>query len=238
MIIVGHRGARGEYPENTLQGFLYSQDIGLRHLEYDLRLSRDLEAFIHHDESLLRTCGDDTIASTKTMEQLRQYEANRDQQHNCPASIPSLRDVFEQCQKIESTQLEVKSDYPDIIDHLVPQIITTVKACKQQQKVIITSFDRYVLDVAQRLDPTINRGFLCETEGVDAIATAIELNCSWVIWHYPMLTAEQVQQAHEAGLRVSVFTVNKLDEMKRCEKLGVDSLITDYPSLALQHFLQ
>jgi len=38
------------------------------------------------------------------------------------------------------------------------------------------------------------------------------------------------------GLKTSVFTVNKLEDMQFCHSLGIDSLITDYPSLALQHF--
>ncbi|CAH0989995.1 Glycerophosphodiester phosphodiesterase, cytoplasmic [Sinobacterium norvegicum] len=236
MIIVGHRGARGEYPENTLQGFEYTQALGIRQLEYDLRLSRDLAVFTLHDESLARTCGIDTVASTQTLSQLQALSANADFIASPAATIASLEQVFEHCSDIELSQLEVKTDYPDLIDRLVPEIIAIVQKFQQQQRVVITSFDQYVLRVARRIDANITRGFLCEQADIDAVATAIELGCNWVIWDYPLLDSVEITRAKQQGLQVSVFTVNEVADMDKCLHLGIDSMITDFPSRALQHF--
>jgi glycerophosphoryl diester phosphodiesterase len=236
MIIVGHRGARGEYPENTLEGFQYSEALGIRQLEYDLRLSRDFAVFVHHDESLHRTCGIDKIASSLTLSQLQALDANADFATSPAATIASLEQVFAQCQQIEFSQLEVKHDYPDVIDRLVPEIIGTVRRQRQQHKVVITSFDRYVLEVARRIDASISRGLLCEEANIDAVTVALRLGCDWVIWDYSLLDQAQITQAKLMGLKISVFTVNDIDAMERCRQLGVDSMITDYPTRALQHF--
>ncbi len=236
MHIVGHRGARGEYPENSLQGFLYCQQRGIKHVEYDLRLSRDLAAFIHHDETLQRTCGVDAIASTKTLAELQALTANVDSDTTKAATIPSLADVFTQCPEFSFSQLEVKSDYPDLIDRLVPEIIDNITKFERQKNTVITSFDTYVLKVSKRINRAISRGLLCEDAAMDAVSEALALGCDWVIWALPLLSKTKVEAAKQAGLKTSVFTVNKLEDMQFCHRLGIDSLITDYPSLALQHF--
>jgi glycerophosphoryl diester phosphodiesterase len=56
MYIVGHRGARGEAPENTIAGFRHAIVRGVRYLEFELRLSSDNEIVIVHDETVDRTC--------------------------------------------------------------------------------------------------------------------------------------------------------------------------------------
>jgi glycerophosphoryl diester phosphodiesterase len=65
---------------------------------------------------------------------------------------------------------------------------------------------------------------------------ALRLGCDWVIWDYSLLDQAQITQAKLMGLKTSVFTVNDIDAMERCRQLGVDSMITDYPTRALQHF--
>ena len=58
MIVVGHRGAQGEAPENTVAGVRHAIDRGVRHLEIDLRLSSDGRLVVLHDDKLKRTTGD------------------------------------------------------------------------------------------------------------------------------------------------------------------------------------
>ena len=57
MIVIGHRGARGEAPENTLVSFLHAREAGVRHFELDVRLSFDDRPVVIHDDTLLRTTG-------------------------------------------------------------------------------------------------------------------------------------------------------------------------------------
>ena len=59
MRIIGHRGARGEAPENTLGGFQYIHDLGIRAVEFDVRQLKDHELIIMHDDNMLRTTGID-----------------------------------------------------------------------------------------------------------------------------------------------------------------------------------
>ena len=59
MRIIGHRGARGEAPENTLGGFQYIQDLGIRSVEFDVRQLKDRALIVMHDDQFIRTTGQD-----------------------------------------------------------------------------------------------------------------------------------------------------------------------------------
>ena len=59
MKIIGHRGARGEAPENTLGGFQYIHDLGIRAVEFDVRQLKDDALIVMHDDNFLRTTGID-----------------------------------------------------------------------------------------------------------------------------------------------------------------------------------
>ena len=55
MIIIGHRGARNEAPENTLAGFEHLRKLNIHHVELDVRLSKDKKLMVLHDETVNRT---------------------------------------------------------------------------------------------------------------------------------------------------------------------------------------
>ncbi|HAB04983.1 MAG TPA: hypothetical protein DCE35_05745 [Alcanivorax sp.] len=56
--IVGHRGARGEAPENTAAGFQVAMEAGVTEIELDVRLSRDGHLIVVHDANVTRTTGE------------------------------------------------------------------------------------------------------------------------------------------------------------------------------------
>jgi glycerophosphoryl diester phosphodiesterase len=73
MRIIGHRGARGEAPENTLGGFQYIHDLGIRAVEFDVRQLKDHELIIMHDDNMLRTTGIDQALYPLSSTQLDSY---------------------------------------------------------------------------------------------------------------------------------------------------------------------
>ena len=73
MRIIGHRGARGEAPENTLGGFQYIHDLGIRAVEFDVRQLKDHELIIMHDDNMLRTTGSDQALYPLSSTQLDAY---------------------------------------------------------------------------------------------------------------------------------------------------------------------
>ena len=75
MIVYGHRGARGEAPENTIAGCRHAFERGARHLEIDLRLSKDQQLVVLHDDRLRRTAAVRGKVSHYTAKELAALDA-------------------------------------------------------------------------------------------------------------------------------------------------------------------
>ena len=110
-ILYGHRGAAGHAPENTLDGFLYARQIGVRAFELDVRFSADDQLVVIHDETLERTTH--TIGRVRdfTVAQLNALDACASWPN--PAGVPSLVAVLQSHHDLPAFQIEVKTDTPE-----------------------------------------------------------------------------------------------------------------------------
>ena len=232
-LIYGHRGARGEAPENTLASFQLCLQSGVTRCELDLHLSKDGQLMVIHDASLKRTTGRRGKVSQHTAEQLMQIDAR----HNTPAwptpcPIPTLEQLFNLC-PFEHWQLEVKEASRTRAAHIVKAIDELSARFSLQDKIIITSSSRTVLRAAQRLAPHLARGLVAEYGWLDAIKVALRYQCQMLVLDWPLCTEQRLAKAQQAGLHVSVWTVNEPALMRRLAGFGADSLITDFPGLAI-----
>ena len=112
MIVYGHRGARGEAPENTIAGARHAVARGVRQLEIDLRLSADGELVVVHDGTLRRTAGVAGKVAGRTARELAALDARRDGPpwpNKRGTGIPSMTSLFRAVPQIRHWQLELKS---------------------------------------------------------------------------------------------------------------------------------
>ncbi|MCF5352651.1 hypothetical protein GIW06_15345 [Pseudomonas syringae] len=108
-LIYGHRGAKGEAPENTLTSFQECLKHGVRRCELDLHLSKDGELMVIHDPTLKRTTDRRGKVNEHLAADLVTYDARKGGPGwVSPCPIPRLEELFEQC-AFEHWQLEVKS---------------------------------------------------------------------------------------------------------------------------------
>lgn len=235
MRIIGHRGARGEAPENTLGGFQYIQDLGIRAVEFDVRQLNDQALIVIHDDQMLRTTGQDK----------RLYECNQqDLDHYNHAVSWSTWNKFEPTPRLHQTlnlihnfdhiEVEVKSVADDAA---AEQLSVALEHQLQgfENSVIITSFDAKIHRALAKLQSKFKRGLLIEdTRGHMAIDDAFSLGCCHIGWMNELATNELIQATHAAQLNISVWTVNDIDRAKQLRDLGVQGLITDYPKRMLQ----
>ncbi len=92
MLIYGHRGARGEAPENTLAGFHRALAAGASRVELDLRLSSDEELVVIHDETVNRTTDGRGLVAHKSVAELARLDARRaGPDWPDPQSVPTHR---------------------------------------------------------------------------------------------------------------------------------------------------
>ena len=109
MRIIGHRGARGEAPENTLGGFQYIHDLGIRAVEFDVRQLKDHELIIMHDDNMLRTTGIDQALYPLNSTELDSYNQAHIWLDWEKQSTPTLRQALQIMQDFEHLEVEVKA---------------------------------------------------------------------------------------------------------------------------------
>lgn len=228
MIIIGHRGARGEAPENTPGAFEFALDKGVTHFELDLRLSADGIPMVIHDATTKRTCGAKlSVEQTGAAELCALDAASTDNWHR-REPVPSLEHLLPLLERSESVQLEIKSDRPARLDKLIRATRQLLCHC-DTQRYTFTSFDKRALGLAKQMAPGFRRGLVSDKRFVDNIASARRLGCSLLVYHYKVLSQRQISRAQESGLEVSCYTVNDLAEIKKLRGWDIDSVITDHP---------
>jgi len=234
MILIGHRGAKNEAPENTLMGFKHLKNLGIQNVEFDLHLSADQELVIIHDKTLERTTNGTGLVRTKTAKELKLLDACSYFSKNITAEgVPTLKEVLSVFDQLEHAQLEVKP--PRFEDHQIicNKIKQTLDELNLLQQCVVTSFDYSFLESCKHYQPELKRGFLCEKKGaalMDPVEATLKLECQLLAIDWQLCTEEMIQRAHKNHLQISVWTVDDEKVFKQLMAWGIDSIITNCPS--------
>lgn len=234
MQLFGHRGAAGEAPENTIAGVKHAISRGVRQVEIDLRLSADNQLVIVHDNNALRTAGVKKAISKMTAKQLAQLDARQfgtpwPRKSGC--GIPTLKRFLHDTPEIKCYQLEVKSDKTTDIALTIEKIGEQFPTKASAKKVVVTSFDYDFLAQFQQQFPYIRIGAITYKE--QALKVARDLGCDFFCISDSISSEKLIKKVHKTDMHLSVWTVNSPESIKRLHQLGVDSIISDYPSMAL-----
>ncbi|HQT65017.1 MAG: hypothetical protein B7Z75_09840 [Acidocella sp. 20-57-95] len=227
--IYGHRGARGEAPENTIAGFAHALNIGVAGLETDIALTADLVPVLHHDPDL---------------------PDGRLIRHTKFAALPGIPTLAAALAAFPHTNwlLELKTfpAHPEK-SHPPEPLVTATRAAIAASgiatsQVSILAFDWSVLREVTRQAPNLNRACLTapNTEAEPNLwwgtsspastpqAVAATGATAWAAFH-ATLTASNIAQARALGLKIYAWTVNDPGEFQRLAPL-VDVIITDHPT--------
>ena len=237
MRIIGHRGARGEAPENTLGGFQYIHDLGIRAVEFDVRQLKDHELIIMHDDNMLRTTGIDQALYPLNSTELDTYNQAHIWLDWEKQSTPTLLQALQIMQDFEHLEVEVKAvetqaEAERLTQHLTQQLRGF------ERTAVITSFDLKILQALQDQHSTFKRGLLIEDDIQHlAIEQALKYDCCQIGWMNQLATDDLLKATQQANLAISVWTVNDIERAKHLRDCGIDGLITDFPKMMLQHLI-
>ncbi|MFP3978018.1 glycerophosphodiester phosphodiesterase [Marinobacter sp. KMM 10035] len=237
MIVYGHRGAKGEAPENTLPGFRHAYRQGVRHFELDLVLSKDGKPVLVHDLTVDRTTDQKGEVARYTAAELASMDARKNTSPwPSPAGIPSLEDLLDQFQDLEHLQLEVKSDSRARLNILCNRLTEIIQHRDLYQTAAITSADTWFLKEIRRRNKRIRTGLVAERRFPRPIGLAARLGCKYLCINWKLCSPQLVENARRKGMHVSCWTVNSIQDMLRLEAMGIDSVITDYPTSTRMFF--
>ncbi|MFW2078411.1 glycerophosphodiester phosphodiesterase [Acinetobacter sp. ULE_I010] len=238
MIIIGHRGARGEAPENTLGGFQYIHNLGIRAVEFDVRQLNDNELIVMHDDNFLRTTGINQPLYTLNSTALEAYNQANIWMDWDKQITPTLKKSLKIMNDFEHIEVEVKA-----VKSMADAERLTIELQKQLQgfenTAVITSFDLKIHQTLQQQNSCFKRGLLIEDSiGQKAIEQALTLECCQIGWMNQLATDEIILATQKAQLNISVWTVNDIERAKKLRDLGIQGLITDFPKMMQKELQQ
>jgi len=222
MLCIGHRGAMGYAPENTLLSIRKAIELGADWVEIDVHLA-NRQLFVIHDETLDRTTNGKGKLSDYSIAILRALDAGRGEK------IPTLQEVIEETKGKVGLNIELKGIATG--EAVAIQLLALDKEHKEQ--ILVSSFLMEELVKVPQIDTTIKLGVLAGKDVSLAFDWANKLNAYSIHLSLKQTTSESVQQARNAGLKLLVYTVNKKNDIAWMKLLGVDGVFTNYPDRVL-----
>jgi glycerophosphoryl diester phosphodiesterase len=253
--IYGHRGFRGQYPENSLLGFQKAIDLEITGIELDVVVNKDGQLVISHEPYFQSEFCLDSIGNIINRERLFNiYKLTQDEisKFDCGSKNHSK---FPDQQKIRTTKplfqefirylnlhrtkilLEIKSNPKEYgISQPEPEtycriILNELKNYPIKSNVIIMSFDNIILEEIHKQDSSFPLVYLTYLpKSVNYFLKKIRFTPYALGMFYPTITKRKVFSSHKKQIKVFAWTVNDLIVQKKLSKIGVDGIITDYPN--------
>lgn len=223
MQIIGHRGASGTEPENTIRSFKKAEQTGCDMVEMDVRQSKDGEIVVFHDHDLLRLFGDPRLIKDLSLAEIKRVSSEHARE------IPTLSEVLAAVNSSVVIELKV---------HGIEALVLS-KIKNFPHKVLISSFFPEVLKKVRALDGNIALGLILGAKRFHMIALANflarKLNLQAIHPKISIVSSPVIALFKLSGRKINVWTVNTEQEYLKMKKLGVDGVFTDYPELIKQY---
>ena len=229
VICYAHRGARAHAPENTLAAFTLAFELGAEGIECDVQRSRDGRLVIIHDDTVDRTTDGTGSVAEQCFDELRALNAGV--RFRRRQLIPTLDEVLELvARRGGELNLEIKAES---VEEALATAESVEPALPQEQRmhVLVSSFEHPAVALLKGRLPWLRVALLYGDawRGQDLIAPAKALGAEAIHPDARLVSPELIQRAHEAGLRVNVWTANRRGAIRRLIAWGVDGIFSDYP---------
>ncbi|TNF90174.1 MAG: glycerophosphoryl diester phosphodiesterase [Gammaproteobacteria bacterium] len=214
-VIIGHRGAAGLEPENTLPSFRAAVALGVQAVELDVHVCEG-HLVVIHDPTLERTTNGKGAVSQTTFPELRKLDAGTG------AVIPTLAEVVAELPEHIGLNVELKgAGTAPVLAQWLP--------VPGRRQVLVSSFDHDALRTFRDLRADYPTAPLFGRWKPDALDIAASFHGGYINLSRKLATASRLEAIGSAGLKALVYTVNDLKEARRLLGDGAWGLFTDYP---------
>ncbi|MBU2870708.1 glycerophosphodiester phosphodiesterase family protein [Colwellia sp. E2M01] len=227
MIIFAHRGTSATEPENTLLAIQSAIDINVDGIEIDI-FEVDGQLVVIHDRWLQRTTSGSGLISQYSFEKLRQLDAGKGEK------IPTLDEVLAILPTNFLLNIELKGiNNIQLLINCIDQAITQYGINSKQ--LLLSSFNHHQLYQISQQRPEFAIGALTASLPLEYAKFATLLNAYSVHISVNSVNQRFVQDAHQRGLKVFVYTVDEFVDIAILAKIGVDGIFANNPQQALEH---
>ena len=226
---IAHRGAGKLAPENTLASFRLGLQHGFRAYECDLKLSRDGQAFLLHDDTLERTSSGQGSPAEQDWAALSRLDAGA--WHSPPftaETLPRLAQIAAFCQANGcAINIEIKPCPGEEVRTGTVVAREAARLWAGALPPLMSSFKPEALAAARDAAPELPRGLLLDKLWDGWFEAAEALDVVAVITNYRLMDKALIDRLHARGWRALVYTVNDGTIAQRLIEDGIDGIITD-----------
>jgi glycerophosphoryl diester phosphodiesterase len=220
IVKVGHRGAAGYAPENTLASLQHAIGLGLDFAEFDLRRTQDGVLILLHDKTVDRTTNGKGPVDHFSFRDLKALDAGHGN------SIPSLEEALRLADRKIGLLLELK------VPGIAQDCIETVQHLRLHSPVIYASFLLEELADLRDADHRASTMALFSnlpSDPLGIVATVRPSQATHVGLRHDTVTPDLIQDLHQTGWPVFAYTANDPADIERLKTFGIDGIISDYP---------
>lgn len=222
MITIGHRGAAGLEPENTLLSFKRALELQVDMIEFDVQMCKSGELVVFHDETLERTTNGKGFVSETSLTELKQLDAGKGE------CIPTLTESLGIIGSKTKINIELKGKSTGTASsRIVKQFVD--QGVIRLESIFVSSFLFDELAIFKKEIPSVRIGLLFEELPLNIDQLITEFQAYSVNLDCRFLTKKIINRIHSFHVKVFAYTVNLQQDKMTMRAIGVDGIFTDFP---------
>jgi glycerophosphoryl diester phosphodiesterase len=231
-LVIAHRGASADAPENTLASFRLAMEQGCDAIELDVHVSADDELVVCHDETLERTTDGTGRIADMTVAELKRFDAGAwfGEEYR-GERLPLLKEVLELVPPHIQLNVEIKSFRHPRVERLVVDLL---ERTGRTGSVFLSSFGHECMVRCKRLAPSLRVGLLYEEEewfDFEAFEAISGISLYSLHMYHGILNKDFAAKALRRGIQVYPWTIDDPRLMLEARQAGATGIITNRPGL-------
>jgi glycerophosphoryl diester phosphodiesterase len=246
--VVGHRGASGYAPETTIASYRMAIQMGANYVEADVHRSKDGVFVAIHDSDISRTTNGKGFVADHTLAELKALDAGSWFNKAFPEKarpdysglrVPTLQEVMDVAQESNAGLfIEIKDperypplavSYQQSAVSLESALLSLIHSSPIANRTRVLSFSADSLRRIKELDASVPTVFLVAKSNENPVQATLDIPADELGILHTRATPALVEEAHQSGILISVWTVDQPEDMKRMIAMGVDRITTNYP---------
>lgn len=236
--VLGHRGIKAKYPENTLPSFEAAIALGVDLIEFDVNISKDGVPVVIHDNDIGRTSDHAGLTRSYTLEQLKSFDFGcKFGAEFAGTQIPTLEEVLALAAPHEKLLLNV--EIKDMTDEAVDKTVAMLRRFGLEDRSVIACFDAGIIRYTKKAYPHMRcQGFPGRymqnfTEETYACMFGMGIPIGWKGCTEESILAD-VAFAKSRGILAWLFCADTREDVRRCVEYGCDNITGNDPEVALR----
>lgn len=223
MLLIGHRGAKSLEPENTLLSVRRAMEIGVDAVEIDVRLTKDREVIVIHDETVDRKTNGTGRVCDLTLAEIRGLDAGKGER------LPTLQEGIDVTRGKVELLIELKEAGTEetVAEHIRRNDI--------YESSYVISFWHDLVKKVKEMDSRIRTGVLlvgCPVDGCLARSAGADA----FVMKYTFVNPQLVKTAHSEGFKVFIWNIDDRDLVKPYADMEVDGIASNDPRILVDFF--